>query len=134
MSAKQLIIVRNDLRSKLRHGKLAAQVAHASMAVFLKGRHIEVPHGFTDPKLVLDLNQYQHEWIEGAFTKIVLRCDNFDHMMAIQTHCDIHAIPQFMINDAGRTVFKEPTHTCLGVGPWDSVVLDMLFGDLKMYW
>ena len=131
MPAKQLIIVRNDLRSKLRHGKLAAQVAHASMAAFLDGREV-LPHsgGHT---LELQLDEYRHEWITGAFTKIVLRCDDLEQMEALALIAQAAEIPHYMIHDAGRTVFKEPTHTCLGVGPYDSEDLDLLFGNLKMY-
>jgi PTH2 family peptidyl-tRNA hydrolase len=131
MSTKQLIIVRNDLRSKLRHGKLAAQVAHASMAAFLDGREV-LPHsgGHT---LELQLDEYRHEWITGAFTKIVLRCDDYSHLMECEQLAIMHNIPNYTINDAGRTVFSEPTVTCMGVGPYDSDVLDGIFCDLKMY-
>ena len=131
---KQLILVRNDLRSKLRAGKLSAQVAHASVAACLQGRSIirTDPYG-QDCSLIVKLNKYSQAWFEGAFTKIVLRVDDLQAMMNYKQELDRISIPNALITDAGRTVFNEPTTTCLGVGPWDSSHLDEMFGDLKMY-
>lgn len=134
---KQLIIVRNDLRSKLRHGKLAAQVAHASMAAFLQNKILFIGYdengNVINPELKLRLSDAQYAWIDGVFTKVVLRADDLDHLQELSLLCRENNIPTFMINDAGRTVFSEPTITCMGVGPFDSEILDNLFSDLKMY-
>ena len=132
-NVKQLIIVRNDLRSKLRSGKLAAQVAHASMASFLYDREIE-RNAFDDGNvLTLDLSTPADLWINGSFTKIVLKCDDEDHLLSLRDTCMDSNIPHYLVQDAGRTVFREPTHTCLGVGPYWSNSLDKLFKHLTMY-
>ncbi len=125
---KQLIIVRNDLRSKLRHGKLAAQVAHAAMAPLLRDSMTT-----EDNDLIIPMDTPLRLWLDGAFTKVVLRCDDLNHMKEMQELAIAHNIRQFMIHDAGRTVFNEPTYTCLGVGPFYSEKLNPLYGDLKMY-
>ena len=136
MAVKQLIIVRNDLRSKLRHGKLAAQVAHASMAAFLKDKAVfynMIEGKVADAELRLRLSSDQFEWIDGPFTKVVLRADDLEHLQKLEQLARNADIPVFVINDAGRTVFNEPTITCMGVGPFDSEILDQLFSELKMY-
>jgi len=38
-----------------------------------------------------------------------------------------------LITDSGRTEFKEPTRTCLGIGPDDPEKIDKITGHLKPY-
>jgi PTH2 family peptidyl-tRNA hydrolase len=130
---KQLIVVRNDLRSKLRHGKLAAQVAHASLAALIHDHDID-ENCFGDGNLMmLDLDTAMEEWLTGSFTKAVLKCDDEAHILRLRNICEGADLRHYLIRDSGRTVFKEPTYTCLGIGPFYSDQLDKLFGDLKLY-
>ena len=135
LDIKQIIVVRNDLRSKLRHGKLAAQVSHASMAAFLKGMQI-VPSEdyYMSHQLKLEMDKYRYEWITGSFTKVVVRCEDEKEIMALYERCQRHeSIPHALIVDSGRTVFSEPTTTCLGIGPLPQSILGPLTGHLKLY-
>ena len=137
MNAKQLIIVRNDLRSKLRHGKLAAQVAHASLASVL------APTGFVPEDRRYDIDDHGMlstqltdagvQWMTNSFTKVLLRADDKSHIEALYAMALEFTLPCYLITDEGRTVFNEPTITCLGVGPWWNDELDEIFGNLKLY-
>ena len=132
---KQLIIVRNDLRSKLRAGKLAAQVAHASLASFLAPipDHGRNRYEINDGVISASLTEAGVNWMSNSFTKVILRADDKSHVEELQNKAIDARIPSFLITDEGRTVFNEPTITCLGVGPWWNDELDEIFGNLKLY-
>ena len=134
LNIKQVIVVRNDLRSKLRHGKLAAQVSHASMASFLQGMEItKKPHSSWH-KLELDLDKSRFAWITGQFTKVVLKCKDEEEILELYKRCSRNdKIPHALITDSGKTVFKEPTVTCLGIGPLPESILLPLTGHLDLY-
>jgi len=133
LKIKQAIVVRNDLRSKLRHGKLASQVSHASMAAFLDGMKIEPKHSSCFHLLTLEMEHARTEWISNSFTKIILRCDDEDSILRLNDECIKGRYPHALITDAGRTVFQEPTITCLGIGPLPEEILYPLTGHLKLY-
>ena len=134
LNIKQVIVVRNDLRSKLRHGKLAAQVAHASMASFLQGMRISEKSHSSWHLLELDLDKSRHEWITGSFTKVVLRCKDEEEILELYERCSRNSkIPCSLITDSGKTVFKEPTVTCLGIGPLPESILYPIVGHLNLY-
>ena len=134
MDIKQVIVVPNHLRSKLRHGKLAAQCSHASMAAFLSGHMISPVTDSSYHMLSLEMEKARHEWITNAFTKVVLRCKNEEELLAIEEKCrNMLDIPYALITDSGRTVFSEPTITCLGIGPLPTAILNPLVGHLKLY-
>jgi len=127
MNVKQVIVVNNELRSKLRHGKLAAQVSHASLgAVFsesyVQHREKRIP---MSPEL-----QY---WFDDKFTKVVLRADNEEHLLAIHKQAQEAGLLTALIEDCGNTVFHGPTITCVGIGPATDDQLNPITGDLKMY-
>lgn len=130
---KQVIVVRNDLRSKLRHGKLAVQVAHASQAAFNLGSTIDrLPNGekvFTVPLS----DPHKEEWIVNLFAKIILRCDDEEELLKIADMAKSVGLPVAVITDAGRTVFREPTTTCIGIGPTVDSKLKGITDHLKMY-
>ena len=134
LNTKQVIVVRNDLRSKLRHGKLGAQIAHASMASFLQGMEIEQLPYSQIHTLKLDLDKSRHEWITGSFTKVVLKCKDEEELLELYERCSRNSkIPCSLITDSGRTVFKEPTVTCLGIGPLPESILNPIIGHLSLY-
>ena len=134
MDIKQVIVVPNHLRSKLRHGKLAAQCCHASMAAFLSGHHISPVTDSSYHALTLEMEKARYEWITNSFTKVVLKCENEEELLAIAEKCKRNSeIPHALITDSGRTVFSEPTITCLGIGPLPTSILNPLIGHLKLY-
>jgi len=69
---KQAIIVRKDLN--MRKGKLAAQVAHASMNIFLNKAVT------TSSNLIVGISKDTKEWLETSYTKIVLGCNSLEDL------------------------------------------------------
>ena len=81
MSYKQIIIARKDLN--LSHGKLAAQVFHASMAFlsnFIK-ENADID-GHIDAWIDKDILD---NWINGIFTKVTLQARNKNHLLKAKT-------------------------------------------------
>ncbi len=115
---KQIIIVRKDL--DMPPGKLAAQVAHASMAPILKQCE---NHGLS---MSLDLIKYQDtkEWIFGIFRKIVLYVKSEEALLKKYHELEDAGFNVSLIQDAGYTVFGEPTYTCIGIAPEKSSKID----------
>jgi PTH2 family peptidyl-tRNA hydrolase len=110
---KQVIVVNEALR--LPRGKLAAQVAHASVAAFLRA-----------PR------ESQERWLSEGMTKIVLGCGSAEELAAILVRAEAAGIPFELIRDAGRTVVAAGTVTCLGLGPAADSDLNPITGALKL--
>jgi peptidyl-tRNA hydrolase len=110
---KQVIVVNESLR--LPAGKLAAQVAHASIGAFVQARHSE-----------------QTEWLASGMTKVVLGCASTEALLALQEQAAAAALPQFLVADAGRTVVAAGTVTCLGIGPAADGAIAAITGALKL--
>lgn len=136
--AKQAIVVRKDL--KMKAGKLAAQVSHASMAPItnrLRAGKAQGDDG-TVATMIIRFSEAHDgaflEWLEGAFTKVVLEIENEAELLTLMATAKTAGIPVVNIVDAGRTVFNGvPTLTCASFGPCYSDVLDQLTGHLKLY-
>ena len=133
---KQVIVFRHDLLKSLRKGKIAAQVAHASLGALLKQSdrywNEEINHysiNFTFPKdSILD------KWLNGIFTKICLCVENEKELLELHKKIEAAGIPCALITDAGNTEFHGvPTVTCLGIGPWWSEYIDEFTKDLKLF-
>lgn len=124
---KQVIVVRKDL--KMRKGKIAAQVAHASLGVVLQQIQID-KNGAVDGKLNSDFV----EWIcNGPFTKIVVGCEDEASLLTLKVKADGARLPTCLIMDAGKTEFHGiPTRTCLAIGPAKSSAIDKLTGELSL--
>jgi PTH2 family peptidyl-tRNA hydrolase len=110
---KQVIVVNQSL--KLPKGKLAAQVAHAAVAAFLRATTGE-----------------KKAWLEQGMPKVVLKCFGEEELFALQDKAFDVDVPNCIIRDAGKTVVPEGTVTCLGLGPSDSDIIDILTSDLKL--
>jgi peptidyl-tRNA hydrolase len=111
---KQVIIVNEALR--LPRGKLAAQVAHASVSALLAVRAHD------------DLRQ----WLEEGMPKVVLRVDDETQLLELERQAIAAALPADLIRDAGRTVVAPGTATCLGIGPANDAAIDALTGTLQL--
>ena len=134
--AKQVIVFRKDLlkgEHAIRKGKLAGQVAHASLGSLLKlagksheGDTSTYTLSFKDGS-VLD------SWLNGIFTKVVVCVETEDELIALQAQCDAAGLPNTLITDAGNTEFHgAPTVTCLGIGPCWNEDVDKITKDLKL--
>lgn len=122
---KQVIVMRHDL--KMRLGKQVAQGAHASLS-FLT-RRLQ-----SQGRLSLEeFSPQEKAWILGSFTKIALRCDSEDELLAIYQNAMARGIEVHLITDSGKTEFRGvPTRTCLALGPDEASKIDEITGHLKL--
>lgn len=105
--------MRTDLH--LGKGKLAAQVAHASVESFLK-----TPE--KDRKKWLDENQ----------KKVVLKVENEENLLKIYEKAKRAGLPSVLICDAGLTQIPPGTKTTVGIGPAEEEILDKITGELAL--
>lgn len=110
---KQVIVIRQDL--KLKAGKLAAQVAHASLEAALN----------SDKKTL-------GEWLGEGGKKVVLKAADEKELLKYKQLADREKLKNALIRDAGRTVLKPGTITCLGIGPDKEEKIDKVTGKLSM--
>ena len=112
---KQAIVIRSDL--KMGKGKLAAQVAHASLEAFEKTKR-ERPG-------------WVSLWKETGKAKIVLKVADRKEFIKIYRKVKAH-LPAVLIRDAGRTQLKAGTVTCFAVGPAPNKKIDKYLSNLKL--
>jgi len=99
---KQVIVIRRDLNMSA--GKLAAQVAHASLKSYFATENT--------PQC--------NNWLENSYTKVVLYVKSEEALSKLYNKCQEKDIPCSLIMDEGRTELDGPTFTCLGIGPlWE---------------
>lgn len=136
MEVKQVIVVRKDLN--MRKGKLAAQVAHASVkSVMVLMQQSSVYRyntlEYMEYKLTTFPHTALHEWLNGIFTKVVVGVDSEEELNEIYNKATENGVPVCMIIDNGRTEFHGvPTVTCIAVGPGYADDVDSVTGDLKL--
>jgi len=121
---KQVIVVRTDLN--MRKGKLAAQVAHASMKVFfdrmMKDNSLVKMHprwsgswDGVDDAYICEFTEQMEKWMETSFTKIV-GCNSEQELFELQKQAEEARIVNAIIQDSGLTEFKEECPKCFGEG------------------
>lgn len=113
---KQVIIVRIDI--EMGRGKLAAQVAHASLTSY-----------FDAEKRDKDVAR---EWLESGEKKIVLKVSDEKALTKLYTAFKFKKVPCALISDRGLTQLPPDTKTALGIGPWYSKEIDILTKMLKL--
>ena len=111
---KQAIVARRDLG--MGAGKLAAQVAHASLSAYEKA----------DPDAVA-------EWERGGGRKVVLRADDERTLFELKETAEAAGLPAAIVRDAGHTQLEPGTVTALAVGPAGDDAVDAVTGDLSLY-
>ncbi len=113
---KQAIVVRSDI--KMGKGKVAAQVAHASLSA---------------AELAMDRNQgWYRGWKEGGQAKIVLKVGSEDELLELLKKAKSAGLPAYLVEDRGLTQLEPGTVTCLGVGPGPDAEIDRVTGKLKL--
>lgn len=129
---KQVIVVRKDLN--MRKGKIAAQGAHASLAIFF---NLMKQHQNSKPEVghfELDVtNPFMLDWMTGHFTKICVYVNSEQELLDLHQKSLAAGLPCALIKDAGFTEFNEPTYTTLGIGPDDPDKIDLITGKLPLY-
>lgn len=130
MTVKQVIVVRGDLN--MRKGKTAAQACHASMKVFFDRMREDEDGGYViGPDESWDWTLVR-EWIEGSFTKIVLRCHDENELLDLAAKAGALKLPHAVIVDNGLTEFHGvKTTTALAIGPADPEEIDKVTGHLR---
>jgi PTH2 family peptidyl-tRNA hydrolase len=113
---KQAIVVRTDLQ--MGKGKVAAQVAHASLAAAEAAQERK--------------GGWYREWKEEGQAKIVLKVDSFEALDELYMKAKSAGLPASMIEDRGLTQVDPGTVTCLGVGPAPDAEIDRVTGKLKL--
>lgn len=120
---KQAIVVRRDLN--MSPGKLAAQVAHASMGFLTRSLKWDADASVNWDWTVKDKNNrcisVDEElalWIDGSFTKIVLMVPDEQTLLSVYQNAKTNGLRHTLITDEGRTEFSGvSTNTCVAVGP-----------------
>jgi peptidyl-tRNA hydrolase, PTH2 family len=110
---KQVLVVNSTLA--LPPGKLAAQVAHASIAAFLSARPADM-----------------QAWLDMGMPKIVLDGETEARLGLLLQAAQDAGLPAYLVRDAGRTVIPSGTITCLGIGPAPAEKIDALTGALAL--
>lgn len=126
MTVKQVIVVRTDLN--MRKGKMCAQVAHASMMMFLARR-------FPDWEVCArnDYTSVESFWLENSYPKIVVGIGSERELLDLIEAAHEEGVEVYEVIDEGRTEFNGVlTLTCAAFGPAPSVVIDKITGGLKL--
>lgn len=112
-SSKQVILVRTDL--KMSKGKLAAQVAHASLGAWKKA-----------DKTLRD------RWEREGGKKVVLSVKDEKELRKYLIDAERAGLPKALITDAGHTELEPGTVTCLGIGPGEEDKINKVTGGLSI--
>jgi PTH2 family peptidyl-tRNA hydrolase len=111
---KQAIVARTDVG--MGQGKLAAQVAHASLSAYED----------TDERTA-------SAWKGEGQKKVVLKGDSERQLFELADVAERKGLPNAVVRDAGHTQLEPGTVTALAVGPGDDDVVDAVTGDLSLY-
>lgn len=112
---KMVLVVRKDL--KLSPGKLAVQASHASVQCALKSK---------------EENNYFKKWYDEGQKKVIVKCDDIDHMEFLKDVAENNGLTACIVTDAGLTEVPPGTKTCLGIGPGPNDIVDKVTGDLSL--
>lgn len=130
-AAKQVIAVRKDLN--MRKGKIAAQVAHASMAAYFNACEQKGYSGAIQKNGVFERGTPMYNWLTDGFTKICVSVDSEPELLALVAKAKEKGILCSLITDSGKTEFHGvPTTTCAAFGPSWSSDIDEITGHLKL--
>lgn len=138
----------------MRKGKIAAQAAHASMAVLLNAGKYNKVHDEDGTVLAerfdLVLYNIDHqnrwnpvpshpdlpalmEWLKGAFTKVCVYVNSEQELLDIVAKAQLEGVYNALITDSGLTEFSGiPTNTCAAIGPAFSERIDPITGHLPL--
>jgi PTH2 family peptidyl-tRNA hydrolase len=116
MELKQVIVIRKDL--KMGVGKLAVQVAHASILAYERSKSRNT--------------LWFKTWYQSGQPKIVLKANSLEEIEEIEEKARVSNLPVVIVRDAGLTQLEPGTATCVGVGPAPSNMIDSITGGFKL--
>ena len=111
---KQAIAARTDIG--MGTGKLAAQVAHASLQAYENA----------DPDA-------RREWKASGQKKVVLKVGSETELFELAEQARREGLPHAVIRDAGHTQLDPGTATTVAVGPARDNLVDRVTGDLSLF-
>ena len=111
---KQVIIVRSDLR--LSKGKVATQVAHASVEAVLVSEHDII-----------------EKWHKQGMTKIVVEVSGKRELENLIVTASKIGLVAVIVEDDGLTELTAKTVTCGAIGPNISTEIDQITKNLKLF-
>ncbi len=112
---KMALVVRKDL--KLSPGKMAVQTSHAAVGCALESKK---------------KGKYFDGWYREGQKKVVLKCDDEEHMDFLSDVAKKNGLVAYMVTDAGLTEVPPGTRTCLGIGPGPDDIVDKVTGELSL--
>ena len=113
---KQAIVARQDVR--MGKGKLAAQVAHASLSAAEEAMK-KHPVWF-------------ERWKDEGQKKVVLKVQSEEELRELYKTARTSRLPTALIEDRGLTQLEPGTVTCVGIGPGPEDEVDAITGKLKL--
>lgn len=113
---QQVIAVRTDL--KMSKGKACAQVAHASIASFLKAQQTRY-------------SDWAQDWLQEGMQKVVVKVSSEKELLELFEQVK-NKFPAALITDAGHTQIAPGSKTCIGIGPAPENELKKFTGKLKL--
>lgn len=111
---KQAIVARADLG--MGTGKLAAQVAHASLSAFEEADE-----------------RTRKAWKGEGQKKVVLKGSGESQLFELADKAERKGLPNSVIRDAGHTQLDPGTATAVAIGPGEDEVVDRVTGDLSLF-
>lgn len=135
-STKQVIVVRKDLN--MRTGKLAAQVAHASMSFLTRniliGTDIDANERPWIAQSHLGNNRDEvKRWLKNSFRKIVVYVNSEAELDTVYDLALDLQLVTHMVIDNGATEFNGvPTKTCIAIGPHYDYLFKHVTDDLPL--
>jgi PTH2 family peptidyl-tRNA hydrolase len=111
---KQAIVARTDLG--MGQGKLAAQVAHASLSAYEDAGE-----------------RTRKKWKGEGQKKVVLQADGESRLFELAETARAEGLPNAIVRDAGHTQLESGTVTALAVGPGEDDAVDRVTGELSLF-
>ena len=113
---KQVIVARTDLG--MGKGKLAAQVAHASLGAA--------------EETMKKRPEWYEVWKSQGQAKVVVKVSGSAELEELLKQGRALHLPIMLVQDAGLTQLEPGTATCLGIGPAPEDLIDRVTGKLKL--